>query len=135
MSRGACVKPVWNRAPDGGELGAHSGKVVGQPAENLEDTPTNVLLELVFPKPKGANALGGELPLHLAVSFSIAVDLRGPESLICLWNVAAPGAAVPETSVHENRQSSGLEIEVGLTGNVFRMANPACDPRPHECHP
>jgi len=32
---------------------------------------------------------------------------------------------VPETSVHENRQSSGLEIEVGLTGNVFRVANPA----------
>jgi hypothetical protein len=85
----------------------------------------NVLLELVFPEPKAVNAPGGELPLHLAVSFSIAVDLRSPEGLICLWNVPAPGATVPETSVHENRQSSGLEIEVGLTGNVFRVANPA----------
>jgi len=107
-------------------LGAgKSGKLVVQPVENHDDAPVNVLLELVFPKPKGVDALGGKLPLHFAVTFPIAFDLRCPEGLICLWNVAALGAAVPKASIHENGQSRRLEIEVGLTGNVFRVANPA----------
>jgi hypothetical protein len=96
-----------------------------QPVENHDDAPVNVLLELVFPKPKGVDALSGKLPLHFAVPLPIAVDLSCPESLVCLWDVAALGAAVPEASIHENGQSRRLEIEVGLTGNVFRVANPA----------
>lgn len=96
-----------------------------QPVENHDDAPANVLLELVLPKPKGGDALGGKLPLHFAVPLPIAVDLSCPEGLICLWNVAALGAAVPEASIHENGQSRRLKIEVGLTGNVFRVANPA----------
>jgi hypothetical protein len=102
-----------------------SGKLVVQPVENHVDAAVNVLLELVFPKPKGADALGGKLSLHFTVPLPIAVDLSCPESLVCLWNVATLGASVPKASIHENGQSRRLEIEVGLTGNVFRVADPA----------
>lgn len=76
-----------------------------QPVENHDDAPVNVHLELVFPKPKGVDALGGKLPLHFAVPLPIAVDLSCPESLVCHWNVAALGAAVPKASIHEHGQS------------------------------
>jgi hypothetical protein len=102
-----------------------SGKLLVQPIENHGDASVNVLLELMFPKPKGVDALGGKLPLHFAVPLPIAVDLSRPESLVCLWNMAALRTAVPKTSIHENGQSCRAEIEVGLTGNVFRVANPA----------
>jgi hypothetical protein len=58
----------------------------------------------------------GQLPICIGVSAAIRVDLLAPPFRVRLWPRAVFGAAVPEATVYEDRDTKARE------GNVRRSA-------------
>ena len=55
----------------------------------------------MFPDSEYLDALLSEFLVVKPVAPLVSLDLRLPVGVICLRDVTAPGATVPETSVHE----------------------------------
>ena len=59
--------------------------------------------KLVFPNPKNLPTLRSQRPRHKTIPLFVRRQFALPERTIVLRLRRVPGAAMPETTVHENR--------------------------------
>lgn len=65
---------------------------------------------------------------------NVALYLQGPETRVCLRNMAAFLAPVPEAPVDKNREAALTKIKVGSAGQRDRMQLKTRHPGPDEPH-
>lgn len=92
---------------------------------NPGDASVQVFLELVLPKPDGADTLPIEQPAHLFVAGTVPADLCLPESTVVFGEVAAAGATMPEAAVDKDGEPCGGKEKVGFAGKVCSLRRPA----------
>lgn len=91
------------------------------------------LLQVVLPDSQYEDATCGHGGLDFLRAFYVAPDLREPVRAVCCRKCTpAIGAAMPEATVHEDREPCGLEREVRDAGDVAGVHPPASDAQAHQ---
>lgn len=66
------------------------------------------------------------------ISLPVPFDFGPPERSVGLGEMSAPGASVPEASIHEHSEPGVGKEKIGFSGNISGMHSPTADPCSHE---
>jgi hypothetical protein len=89
----------------------------------------------MFPKAYYTDVHSAQRPSRCSIARSIARDLQSPKSRISFGDMTTFRAAMPKTTVHENRNLSLWKDDIGFSWKVVGMQFPTTDSGAHQCHP
>lgn len=103
--------------------------VGSQPGRDLFQNPVhtraNARTNFTFPNTNDLETIGHQSRSSGPIPLFVPLYLFQPVAPICLWNVSAAWATMPETSIHKNSNFLAAPEEIWHASHVLRVQTPA----------